>query len=305
MSYLTRACGAVKLVLQANAPSIMVGTGIVAMGTGAVLACKKTLGVEEVLAEHIPFLEQIKTTEESPQYAEYTKDRARNDRIKIYTRVTLDMIKLYGVPAGFFIGGAGLVISGHRILLQRNATLALAFTGMKQAFDAYRARVIEEQGHEADQRFKNGFIRKEFVDSDTGERIPVTVQDGENPVTDPYNRIFEQGASSQWQDDLGINKMFIHNQQRFAQQLLSRRGYLWLSEVYTSLGFEENDVSRVVGWKVRKLPDGTKDIPMVDFGLDTPHPDDQMLAREQAIYLDFNCQGLIVGGKVQRILEKS
>ena len=82
-----------------------------------------------------------------------------------------------------------------------------------------------------------------------------------------------------------------------------RRGYLWLSEVYECLGFPENDICRIVGWRVRTLPDGSRDIPHVDFGLDHPHPDDWKYNRENAIYLDFNVQGMIVGGKVQRALE--
>jgi len=44
---------------------------------------------------------------------------------------------------------------------------------------------------------------------------------------------------------------------------------------------------------------------MIDFGLDTPLPDDWKYSREKAIYLDFNCQGLIVGGKLQKILERA
>ena len=70
----------------------------------------------------------------------YTPDVAMSDRIKVYTRVGLDLGKLYFVPGVLFIGGACLVFGGHRIMLQRNATLALAFTGLKKSFDFYRQK---------------------------------------------------------------------------------------------------------------------------------------------------------------------
>lgn len=304
MSYLTRALGAVKLALQANAPTIMVTGGVVSMGVGAVVACNKTLYLESILKPHVEDLEKIQEGE-SLKLEGYSSDKARADRIKVYTRVGVDSVKLYAVPGTLFIAGAGLVFGGHRIMIKRNATLALAFTGLKKSFDAYRSRVVEQWGSEADQAMLGGFELREILDPETGETKVVPMRDWDEASHDPYNRVFEQGASSQWKPDLGINKMFVAQQQRFAQELLNRRGYLWLSEVYTALGFEESDISRVVGWKVRKYPDGTKDIPFVDFGLDKPHPDDWKYNQDKAIYLDFNCQGLIVGGKIQKILEKA
>lgn len=304
MSYLSRAYGATKLALSANAPTIMVATGVIAMGAGAVIACKKTLNLEEALKPHTDTLEQIDSTEKDPEKIDYTTDKAREDRIITYRRAAWSCTKLYAVPGTIFVAGVCLVVSGHRIMLKRNATLALAFTGLKQSFEAYRARVREEFGSMTDQKMLSGHVVKEVVDED-GNKVEVHSRDWDESALDPYNRVFEQGATSMWQDDLGVNKMFIHQQQRFANQLIDWQGHVYLSEIYEALGFPESDISRVVGWKVRKLPDGTRDIPNIDFGLDKPHPDDWKYSQDNAIYLDFNCQGLIVGGKVQKILEQS
>jgi hypothetical protein len=304
MSYLTRAIGVARLALKAKAPTIMVVGGVSAMGAGTVLACKQTLKVEAVLQKHTPDLEKIQQGE-ALELKSYTADVARSDRVKVYSRAGFDMVKLYAVPGILFLGGAGLVFQGHRIMIQRNATLAIAFTGLKSIFDQYRANVVDEFGSEADQAMYSGYSVKEIFDPVTGEKEVVNVRDWDASAGDPYNRIFEQGASESWQPDLGINKMFVAQQQRYAQELLNRRGHLWLSEVYTALGFPESDISRVVGWKVRKNPDGSRDIPFVDFGLDKPHHDDWKYNQDKAIYLDFNCQGLIVGGKVQKILERA
>lgn len=303
MSILTRAYGATKLALKANAPTIMVTSGVVSMGVGAVLGAKQTLLVEAVLEKHVPDLEKIKVGQ-SLRLDSYTDDNAQQDRFKVYTRVAVDLGKLYAVPLVFFGAGTALVFGGHRVMLKRNATLALAFTALNESFESYRKRVVEKIGHDADQAFFHGAVNKEVIDPETGAVEEISTRDWEASGQDPYNRVFEQGASAEWQPDLGINKMFIANQQRFAQQRLNRQGYLYLSDVYKALGFEESDISRVVGWKVSRLPDGTKDVPFVDFGLDKPMPDDWKYNRDHAIYLDFNCQGLIVGGKVQKLLEQ-
>jgi hypothetical protein len=182
--------------------------------------------------------------------------------------------------------------------------LALAFTGVQKAFAAYRQRVRDEFGPMVDQGMLTGHKQIEVIDDD-GKVQVVNTRDWDAQSTDPYNRVFAQGETSQWIDDLAVNKLFIQNQQRMAQILLGQRGYLYLSEVYEALGFPETDISRVVGWKERRNPDGSKDIPVLDFGLDTPLPDDWKHSREKAIYLDFNCQGLIIGGKVQKALERA
>lgn len=304
LAFVTRAIGAAQLALKAHAPTIMVTGGVVAMGAGSVIACKKTLQIEEVLEKHTTDLERIEEGA-SLKLASYTPEIARNDRIKVYTRASWDLTKMYAVPGVIFIGGAALVFGGHRIMMKRNATLAIAFTALEQAFEKYRERVRADRGSEFDQGMMNGFVTKEIIDEEGNVKTIATRDWDGDPNGDPYNRVFEQGASSQWVPDLGINKMFVASQERFAQQLLIQRGYLWLSEVYKALGFEENDISRVVGWKVKRLPDGSRDIPVVDFGLDKPHPDDWKYNKEHAIYLDFNCHGLIVGGKIQKILERS
>lgn len=304
LAFIGRAVGAVKLAAKAHAPTLLVTGGVVSMAAGTVVACKKTLYIEEILEPHTAVLENIEKGE-ALNLDGYGSDKARSDRFRVYSRAAFDCTKHYAVPGTLFIGGAVMVFSGHRIMLKRNATLAVAFTTLFNSFRDYRGRVVQKMGHDADQAFMHGAVVKEVIDPETGEVATIATRDWDESSTDPYNRVFEQGATSAWVPDLGINKMFIANQQRFAQDLLSNRGYLYLSEVYEALGFPESDISRVVGWKVTRLPDGSKDIPMVDFGLDKPMPDDWKYDRERAVYLDFNCQGLIVGGRVQKILERA
>jgi len=302
MSFITRAYGASKLLLKAKAPTIMVVGGVSSMGVGTVLACKKTLHIEEVMEQHVVTLEKIQTGLEM-ELEGYSPEHARADRFKVYARIGVDTGKLYAVPGVFLVGGAALVFGGHRILLQRNATLAIAYTGLAKAFESYRNRVAQSYGEMAENAIARGGV-VQGAREDLGDKVyEVTSDPNEDP--DPYNRVFQQGDSEAWQNDLGVNKMFIAMQQKFAQERLARRGYLYLNEVYEALGFPESAISRVVGWKVTRNPDGSKNFPHVDFGLDKPYFDDYKWSSMNAIYLDFNCQGLIVGGSVQKILEAS
>lgn len=291
MQKITRAYGALKLALDAKSPTLLVVGGVAAMGVSVVLACRQTIVCQDVVK---PLVERIERVEPKNE-AEQTEKKA------IQIALIQTTVRCYAVPAVVFVSGAVMVFRGHHKLQQRNAALALAFTTIKKSFDAYRARVIQMQGHEADQTFMHG--SKSISAMVDGKPTIVNTRDWETSKQDPYNRVFSQDNSNQWQNDLGCNKDFVHGQQRFAQQILNRQGYLYLSDVYRSLGFAESDISRVVGWKIAILPDGSRDVPVVDFGLDTMLPDDWKYNSKREIYLDFNCQGLIVGGKVQKMLE--
>lgn len=298
MHKLTRALGAAKLALKANSPTILVVGGVVAMGAAVIAAGVQARKMDKVLEPHVTDLEGYRDFEPDDVAVQQAK-------IETYTKMSFEMVKLYAVPAVLFVGGAGMTFYGHNILVQRNATLVVAFTTLKKSFDSYRARVVNVMGHEYDQAFMNG--SRKIGGAEIGEDAGMLyhTRDWDESGNDPYNRVFAQNTTHEWQNDLGANKIFLGGQQRIAQQVLNRRGYLYLSEVYNSLGFPESDVSRVVGWKVRTLSDGSPDIPVVDFGLDKPLPDDWKYSQKREVYLDFNCQGLIVGGKVQQMLEQA
>lgn len=300
MSYLTRAIGAAKLASKAHAPTIMVVTGVVSMGAAVVAASKKTLQAERTLEPHTEKLENIK---HSHNNGILTDQEAARKRGQVYGAASVDLTRLYFVPGVLFVGGAGLVFGGHHIMVKRNATLAIAFTSVQKAFDAYRAKVRSEYGEEVDRAMVAGKI-VEQIDPNTGVLSEYIEPNWDNVDGDPYNRIFDQESSTQWIDDLGVNKLFLSNQQRMANIKLGLQGYLYLNEVYEALGFPQTDVGQVCGWKVKYLPDGSKDIPFVDFGIDTALPDDWKYNSKNAVYLDINCQGLIVGGRVQKELER-
>lgn len=305
MSFLTRAYGATKMVLKAKGPTIMVVSGVASMGAAAVIGAKQTLKAEEVLAKHTPELEKVDQARKL-NVAGYQDDEATRDRFRVYGAAAFDLGRLYAVPGLLFIGGAGLVFGGHHMMVKRNAQMAIAFTALKKAFDTYRERAVESMGPDFDQAMMNGWRIEEERDPHTGELISDRpVRDWEASREDPYNRVFAQDTTSEWEDNLGVNRMFILQQVKSAQRLLNNRGYLYLNELYEALGFPTTDIGQVCGWRVRRLNDGSRDIPTVDVGIDTPMPEGWVYNDRNEIFLDINCQGFIVGGEVQRALEKA
>jgi hypothetical protein len=299
VKFITRAYTATKLLAKAHGPTIMVVTGVTAMGAAAITAGKASTKLEDVLEPHVDALEKTES-------AGYIKKELREENKKaIAFSAGKDICKLYAVPTVLFVAGAGLVFGGHRIMVKRNAQLAIAFTTLQKAYQKYRENTVRAFGPDADRAMMGNYSNQEVVDPETGKVDTISVYEWDADMSDPYNKVFEQGESDEWINDLGTNKHFIALQQQFAQEKLNRQGILYLSDVYQALGFQETPMSRLVGWRVRKNVDGSREIPAVDFGLDKNVPDTYKFGPGESIYLDFNCQGLIIGGMVQKIMEQA
>lgn len=303
MKIIVRAYHAAKLAAKANAPTIMVVSGVAAMGASVITASRQTLKAEEVLAVHVPKLEKIQAAR-ALDVPSYDDEAALQDRFKVYSATAWDLTKLYAVPTVLFVGGACLVFGGHRIMLKRNAALSIAFTSLQKAYQKYRENVTREMGPDFDRAMMGHYKNREVLDEQTGKVEIVSDYDWDSNISDPYNVVFDQSTSSMWEPDLGINKGLIAIQQEYAQEKLNKQQILYLSDVYKSLGIMETPMSRLVGWKVRINPDGSREIPAVDFGLNKAN-DQFTYGPDYSIYLDFNCQGLIIGGMVQKIMEQA
>ena len=64
---------------------------------------------------------------------------------------------------------------------------------------------------------------------------------------DGYSRIFDDSCPM-WTKDPEYNKLFILQQQKYANELLRKNGYLFLNEVYDMLGFARTKAGQIVGW---------------------------------------------------------
>ena len=301
MSKLTRTLNRVGLKLKKHSPEILVVTGVVGTVASAVMACKATTKIDEVLAETKDNIDKTKDYVEKKGFSEkYTEEDYKKDLTIFYAKGGLELVKLYAPSVALGALSITAILSGHNVLRKRNVALAAAYATVEKGFKEYRGRVVERFGEELDHELKYNIKAKEVeettVDEKTGEekvtKKTVNVADPNNYST--YARFFDDGCTG-WTKDPEYNLMFLKNQQRYANDLLKSRGHLFLNEVYDMLGIPRTKAGQVVGWIYdEEYPNGDN---FVDFGIYDLYNEkarDFVNGYEKTILLDFNVDGDIM-----------
>ena len=301
MSKLTRTLNRVGLKLKKHSPEILVVTGVVGTVASAVMACKATTKIDEVLAETKENVEKTKDYVEKKGFSEkYTEEDYKKDLTIFYAKGGLELVKLYAPSVALGALSITAILSGHNVLRKRNVALAAAYATVEKGFKEYRGREVERFGEELDRELKYNIKAKELeettVDEKTGEekvtKKTVNVADPNNYST--YARFFDDGCTG-WTKDPEYNLMFLKNQQRYANDLLKSRGHLFLNEVYDMLGIPRTKAGQVVGWIYdEEYPNGDN---FVDFGIYDLYNEkarDFVNGYERTILLDFNVEGDIM-----------
>lgn len=301
MSKLTRTLNRVGLKLKKHSPEILVVTGVVGTVASAVMACKATTKIDEVLAETKDNIDKTKDYVEKKGFSEkYTEEDYKKDLTIFYAKGGLELVKLYAPSVALGALSITAILSGHNVLRKRNVALAAAYATVEKGFKEYRGRVVERFGEELDRELKYNIKAKEVeettVDEKTGEekvtKKTVNVADPNNYSS--YARFFDDGCTG-WTKDPEYNLMFLKNQQRYANDLLKSRGHLFLNEVYDMLGIPRTKAGQVVGWIYdEEYPNGDN---FVDFGIYDLYNEkarDFVNGYEKTILLDFNVDGDIM-----------
>ena len=161
---LSKMTGKTGVVLQKHSPEILLGVGIAGTVASAVLACRATLKVEAVLDNHREKVDKIhecwqKVQDGDIDISAYSEQDKKKDLVVTYTQTTVDFIKLYGPAITLGVASLACIISGHGIMKKRNIALMAAYKAVEEGFSAYRKRVIEEHGEEADYMYKKWFAQ--------------------------------------------------------------------------------------------------------------------------------------------------
>ena len=287
------------LILKKNAPDIMVCVGAGMVVGAAVLACKQTLKAEDILKEADEDLKKIEYAKDISNDEDYTDDDIRNDRIKVYSRTAVGLIKTYAIPVGFGIAGIALMLGAHKILKDRNAALNIAYSNLVATYNAYQAKVAETLGEEKEFALRTGMEKGEITYLDMGENekklknAKIISPDGEQYSM--YARIFDDSCPD-WSRNPASNLTFLRAQQNFANDKLRTEGVLFLNEVYQMLGFRRTPEGQLVGW-VWDLDNNNIDS-YVDFGIydklfKSSSKRDFINGYEPCVWLDFNVDGVV------------
>lgn len=271
-------------------PEILTTVGVTGFVVSAIMAAKATLKLEPIVDKLNDELAQIKDFSDIA-----TDGETKKAKVKAYASTTVELGKTYGPTIALSVGSAVCIFSAHGIMRRRNVVLVAAYQTLEKAFGNYRERVVEEFGEEKDLEIRAG-LRTDSIKED-GKTIQVTTVDT-NRVKDasPYGRWFDQVNSTEWNKLPEYNLMTLRANQEYANQKLQVQGYLFLNDVYSSLGIEPSQAGQVVGWHIDKKGPNTGDC-YVDFGIyDFESEGGRRFINGSApgIFLDFNVDGVII-----------
>lgn len=315
MNNLGRTLSKTGLKLRAHSPEILAVAGVIGIVTSAVMACKATTKVSDVLDKTKDELDIIHDASQdgyildssTGEVIEYTEKDCKKHTTLVYAKTGLEFTKLYGPSVALGVLSIGCMLTSNAILHKRNVALAAAYATVEKGFKEYRGRVIERFGKEFDRELKYNIKSKtveEIVLDENGnpvvdengevKTVEKTIQVGSINEHSEYARFFDEWCAG-WQKDAELNLYFLRQQQNYANELLKAKGHVFLNQVYDMLGIKRTKAGQIVGWvydESGEYSDGH-----IDFGFYDLHNEgarDFVNGRERSILLDFNVDGNIL-----------
>ena len=302
MNTVSRSMHKIGFKLKKHSPEILIVAGAVGAVTSAVMACKATLKVNEVIDEAkdtIDAIHEAVEVGENKAGTVYTEEDGKKDLSLTYLQTGVKLAKLYGPAVILGTLSITAMVSSSVILKKRNVALMAAYTTLDKGFKEYRGRVIERFGKDLDRELRYNIKAKEVEETVVNEDGSTETVKKTVNVVDPtsisdYAVIYDDGCTG-WSKDPELNKLFLKSQERYANDRLKAKGHLFLNEVYDMLGVPRTKAGQIVGWVYdEKNPNGDN---FVDFGMFDVHDDrkrDFINGYERNIILDFNVDGPIV-----------
>jgi len=286
--------------LKKHSPEILVVAGVVGTVVSAVMACKATTKVSDILEKTKEDINSIHNCAANESLAEeYTPEDVKKDLAIVYVQTGVKLAKLYAPAVALGALSLGSILASNNILRQRNVALAAAYATVDKGFKEYRNRVVERFGEEVERELRHNIKAKKIEKIVVGEdgkekKVKETIQVAEDPNTySDYARFFDDGCTG-WEKDSEYNLMFLRAQQQYANDKLRANGRLFLNEVYDMLGIPRTKAGQVVGWVYNtKNPIGDN---YIDFGMYDMHREvvrNFVNGYERTILLDFNVDGNI------------
>lgn len=296
---ITKVSGSVHKIgfeLKKHSPEIFIAVGVVGTVASAVMACKATTKLNDILEES---KEQIDAIHEAPQKEElkdkYDEDMMRKDLALVYFQTGVKVAKLYA-PA-VILGTLSItsIVASNNILRKRNVALAAAYATVDKGFKEYRERVVERYGEQVDYELTHNIKTKEITETVVDEKgkekqVKKTVEVADPNVTNDYIKYFTR-SNPYWDDTPDYVELFLRSQQNYANDRLKVDKVLTLNDVYDSLGFQKTKAGMVVGWVFdENNEDGDN---FIEFNVRKVYIPNEYGEEELAYAIDFNVDGNI------------
>lgn len=299
----SRSLNKIGFKVKKHSPEILLGVGVVGVVTSTVMACKATRKLDGILDETKELIDtaneranKSKYIDENGEIKTYTEADSKNDIKIIYAQTGLKLVKLYAPAVTIGMVSLGSIVKGHHILTTRNAGLAAAYMTIDKSFKEYRANVVERFGEGLDRELRYNIKAKEIeektVDENGNEVVTKKVIEvPELSEHSQYAKFFDNTCIG-YSDDPEYSLMFLRDQEEYANELLKKRGRIFLNDVYDMLGIQRTKAGQVVGWVYdENNPVGDNKISFGIYDMNSDANRRFVNGLEPVILLDFNVDG--------------
>lgn len=305
MNGVTRTFHRVGFKIKKHSPEILLVAGVAGTVVSAVMACKATTKIDFILEDTKNRVDRIHECAEkgeikvekdgAVEVVEYTPEDQKKDLTIVYTQTGLKFVKLYGPSVALGILSITSILASNNIMRKRNIALAAAYTTVDRGFKEYRGRVVERFGKELDRELKYNIVSKEVEETvvdENGEEKTITKTISTGTIGhSAYTVVFDEHCTG-WEKNAEYNKLFLLQQQNYANEKLQSDGYLLLNDVYQMLGVNRTEMGSTVGWVYDPKDPNLANV--VDFGIFDLYDEtkrDFVNGRERSIWLDLNPDG--------------
>lgn len=286
--------------LQKSSPEIFAVLGVIGVVGGAVMACKATLKLDQVMTESKEKINHIHDAMSDPGMVEvYSAEDGKKDLAIAYAKTGLELAKIYW-PAAVVEGlGIASMLTSHGVLRKRNTALSAACAAIGTSFNEYRKRVVDKYGEEIENEIRYDIQSKKVETTVTDEKgkekkTKTTVKAPNPNASCDFARVFEPG-NPYWERGSDYNLMFLRSRQQLANDKLVGNGHLFLNEVYDMLGIDQERYGQIVGWVYDPNNASHPGDNYVNFRIKEI---DAIEGQPGGYLLDFNVDGSIIDAKI-------
>ena len=297
-----------QLTVRKHSPEILMVAGVIGTVAGAVMACKETLELEDVLDECKQ--EKMELEEQYAMCEQYSEDALKKDQVKLTIKQAAKIVKLYAPSVIMEVTSIGVIFASNDIMRKRNASMAAAYATLNSMYKRYRQNVIESYGEEVDKDMRFGVKHEKVTEIDEdGNKVKVDARivdlDNTALAISDYSRFFQSGCKGFDASSGRYNLLYLKGIQAMFNNKLIADGYVMLNDVYRELGFDTIPEGWSIGWVYDEAnPIGDN---YIDFGLYEARNKNQRAVNdwEPVILMDFNVDGnLYEDPKLYSLLKK-
>ena len=297
-----------QLTVRKHSPEILMVAGVIGTVAGAVMACKETLELGDVLDECKQ--EKMDLEEQYAMCEEYSEDALKKDQVKLTIKQAAKIVKLYAPSVIMEVTSIGVIFASNDIMRKRNASMAAAYATLNSMYKRYRQNVIESYGEEVDKDMRFGVKHEKVTEIDEdGNKVKIDARivdlDNTALAISDYSRFFQMGCKGFDASSGRYNLLYLKGIQAMFNNKLIADGYVMLNDVYRELGFDTIPEGWSIGWVYdEENPIGDN---YIDFGLYEARNKNQRAVNdwEPVILMDFNVDGnLYEDPKLYSLLKK-